>query len=99
MSATAVEETRKVNRVVWFDVPVTDLDRAIRFYSAVLGLAVKKEQMPGMEFGILPHADGEVGGCLTPGCGHNENKPSLTGPLLYFNCEGRLDEAIAAVTP
>jgi predicted enzyme related to lactoylglutathione lyase len=99
MSATAVEETRKVNRVVWFDVPVTDLDRAIRFYSAVLGLAVRKEQMPGMEFGILPHVDGEVGGCLSPGCGDNENKPSLSGPLLYFNCEGRIDEAIAAVTP
>ena len=25
------------NQVVWFDMPVKDLDRAIRFYSAVLG--------------------------------------------------------------
>jgi len=98
MSATVAEETRKMNRVVWFDVPVTDLDRAVRFYSAVLGAAVKKQEMPGMTFAVLPHEGDEVSGCLTPGgCDGNDNKPSMQGPLLYFNCQGRLDQAIAAV--
>jgi uncharacterized protein len=36
------------NQVVWFDIPVVDLDRAIRFYSAVLGATVKKEEFPGV---------------------------------------------------
>jgi uncharacterized protein len=48
----------------------------------------------------LPHRDHEVSGCLiSGGCEGNENRPSATGPLLYFNCQGRLDEAISAVAP
>ena len=55
------------NQIVWFDMPVKELDRAIRFYSAVLGAPVKKEEMPGMTFAVLPHENNEIGGCLTPG--------------------------------
>ena len=33
---------RARNQVVWCDIPVKDLDRAVRFYSAVLGAPVKK---------------------------------------------------------
>jgi predicted enzyme related to lactoylglutathione lyase len=53
-----------VNQIVWCDIPVLDLDRAITFYSALLGATVKKQELPGMTVGILPHNDGEVGGCL-----------------------------------
>ena len=33
------------NRVVWVDIPVRDLDRAIAFYSGVLGVAISKEKL------------------------------------------------------
>jgi predicted enzyme related to lactoylglutathione lyase len=85
------------NQVVWFDIPVKELDRAIRFYSAVLGSTVKKEQYPGMTFAVLPHEKDDVSGCLTPGSDGEEAKPSPNGPLLYLNCQGRLDQALAAV--
>ena len=85
--------------VVWFDLPVNDLDRAIRFYSAVMGKPVKKETFENYSFGLFQHEQDDVAGCLTPGHGEIENKPSATGPLMYFNCAGRLDEAIAAVVP
>lgn len=81
------------NQVVWFDIPVRDLDRAIRFYSALLGQPVQREESPGKAVGVLPHADHEVGGCLFV---DDENPPSPHGPLLYLNCQGRLDEALAA---
>lgn len=48
------------HRIVWVDLPVTDLDRAIGFYSAVLGLTVTKEGGPGFSFGLLPHGEGAV---------------------------------------
>ena len=82
------------NQIVWVDIPVKDLDRAIRFYSAVLGAPVKKEQSPEMTIGILPHEEGEVGGCLFKREGE---APSTQGPLIYLNANARLDQAIAAV--
>lgn len=84
------------NQIVWCDIPVIDLDRAIRFYSAILGKPVSKETHPGMTFGLLPHEGTEVGACLSPGA---DVKPSACGPLIYLNCDGRLDAAVAAVEP
>jgi len=82
------------NQIVWCDIPVKDLDRAIRFYKAVLGKPVTKQSFPGMNIGLLPDADDGVSGCLFAS---PEAKPSVDGPLLYLNCEGRLPVAIAAV--
>jgi uncharacterized protein len=82
------------NQLVWVDIPVLDLDRAIRFYSGVLGAPVKKEEYPGMALGLLPGGDQDVTGCLNRS---DSDRPSDHGPLLYFNCQGRLDQAIAAV--
>ena len=84
------------NQIVWCDIPVLNLDRAVKFYSAVLGIEVKKEQFPGgMALGVLPHTDGEVGGCLFSS---EEEKPSDKGLLIYLNANGRLDAAIDAVS-
>ncbi|MGH7769308.1 MAG: VOC family protein [Candidatus Binatia bacterium] len=82
------------NQIVWVDIPVKDLDRALKFYSAVLAAPVKKEEAPGMSIGILPHQEGEAGGCLFKS---ETDEPSTKGPLLYLNANGRLDEAVAAV--
>ena len=82
------------HQVVWFDIPVRDLDRAIRFYSEVLGAKVKKEEFPGGANGVLAHEDGEVAGCLVK---RDREAPSDHGVLLYLNVQSRLDRAIAAV--
>ena len=75
------------NTVVWLDIPVLDLDRAIKFYSAVLGAPVKREEFSGMALGIFPHANNDVGGCLFKKDGE---KPGANGPLVYLNAQGRL---------
>jgi predicted enzyme related to lactoylglutathione lyase len=82
------------NQIVWCDIPVKDLDRAIKFYSAVLGKPVSKEPFSGTDFGLLPDADSGVSGCLVVS---KEHKPSADGPMIYLNCEGRLPIAIAVV--
>ncbi|HJW12726.1 MAG TPA: VOC family protein, partial [Albitalea sp.] len=82
------------NVLVWVDIPVVDLGRAIGFYSAVLGAEVTREGGPGFVFGLLPHEGNGVGGCLyTPG---TENSPSIVGPLVYLNADGRLAQAVKA---
>lgn len=84
------------NSVVWVDIPVLDLDRATRFYSAVLGAEVTKQEYPGMAIALLPGYESDVSGCLFV---KEDERPSATGPLIYLNAQGRLDEAIAAVEP
>jgi predicted enzyme related to lactoylglutathione lyase len=84
------------NRVVWVDIPARDLDRAIAFYSAVLGSKVTKEGGPGFAIGVLPHTGNMVGGCLY--AAGADNSPSMTGPLIYLNAAGRLAESVQAVT-
>src|SRR5688500_17095925 len=83
------------NNIAWFDIPVADLDRAIRFYSAVLGSRVTKEQTGSIPIGMLPTPDGEKLGCLVSS---NQVRPSLHGVMLWFDVEGRLKEAVAATT-
>lgn len=82
------------NQFVWVDIPVIDLDRAIHFYSKVLGQAIHKETMENFSFGVLPHDGAETGGCLVIS---EDNQPSPQGPLVYLNVDGKLDQAIEAV--
>jgi predicted enzyme related to lactoylglutathione lyase len=83
------------NQIVWCDIPVLDLDRAIRFYASVLGGAVIKQEFPEATIGILPHGEGEVGGCLVV---NGNDQPVEKGVMVYLNCNGRLDAAIEAAS-
>jgi predicted enzyme related to lactoylglutathione lyase len=95
MRPAAVAPAPARHQVVWFDIPVRDIDRAVRFYSAVLGTTIKKEQAgPGAAIAVLPHSEGAIGGSLVQ---NMDAKPSDSGPLLYLNTNGRLDEALLAV--
>jgi uncharacterized protein len=80
----------------WTDIPVTNLDRAIKFYSAVLGKEVKKLSETGVEYGLLPHEEANASGCLCvrSDSGGVDNTPSANGPLIYLLVEGRLNEAV-----
>jgi predicted enzyme related to lactoylglutathione lyase len=82
----------------WTDIPVTNLDRAIKFYSAILGKEVGKMSETGFEYGLLPHEEQNASGCLCVGGDSvgNKNEPSKTGPLIYLSVEGRLNEAVKA---
>ena len=84
------------NPIVWVDIPVKNLNRAMRFYSAVLDLTLKKEEFPTLSIGLVPQGPGEVGVCLFP-YSEEDHQPSLHGPLIYLNCEGRLAEALEEV--
>jgi hypothetical protein len=84
------------NAIVWVDIPAQNLDRAVKFYSAVFGLPVNKQEYSGFAIGLLPHQDdkGAVSGCIFAKA---DEKPADHGPLVYLNAQGRLDQAVAAV--
>ncbi len=84
----------KVNRAVWFDIPVADLDRAARFYRAVLAVGVTKETYGDFSFCVFDHQDGN-GGCLVL----NKAEIAAGGVLLYLNANGRIRDAASKVVP
>lgn len=82
------------NAVVWVDIPVGNLDRAIAFYEKVLGAPVEKQSRDGHDFGLLPQAGEGVSASLSV-C--KDNEPCTKGPLIYISVEGRLDAALETV--
>jgi hypothetical protein len=77
--------------MVWFDLPVRNLAKAMKFYEAVTGWKSAVE-FPGVA--VFTHQDGMAGGCLTE---EGDFVEMRGGPLLYFNVSGRHDEAEAVV--
>lgn len=80
-------EAAIVQRMVWFDIPVKDLARAMAFYGAVLDWEVKQE-FPGVA--VFSHDHSSVGGCLTE---DKETQPTEHGALIYYSVSGRHEEA------
>src|SRR5207244_9478020 len=85
------EQIMSLNTVCWADIPVKNLDRAIAFYTAVLGSAVSTEGDGGFTFGLLPHSDQNASACLEA---MEDNEPSQKRPLVYLSVEGRMDAGI-----
>jgi len=78
----------------WFEIPATDIQRAVKFYSTVL--AVKMEIGPastGYQMAVIPHPDG-VGGALIQGEGY---VPSADGAVIYLVCDPDLRPALGRV--
>jgi predicted enzyme related to lactoylglutathione lyase len=65
-----------------FEIPATDISRAIKFYQAILEVDIEKMEMPGMEMGILPYEGQMVTGVIMKEDGL---KPSADGVTIYLN--------------
>ncbi|MFZ4863362.1 VOC family protein [Sphingobacterium sp. Mn56C] len=74
---------QKANPVVYFEIPVNDINRAIRFYNTVFGFAFEKEQIDGNAMAHFPFEDSirGISGSLAKG---DSYIPSTRGVLLYF---------------
>jgi predicted enzyme related to lactoylglutathione lyase len=86
--------TRRDSRVVWFEIPVSDLDRASRFYGQVLGQSLNHCQMSPQSMAVFPYQEPAISGCLLLVPGH---QPTATGVTIYLNADPSLDEALRRV--
>ncbi len=70
------------NALNWFEIPVTDMNRAQKFYSTIFGIELATmEAMAGFLMAMFPAEDG-VGGALIRGDGY---VPSTVGTVVYLN--------------
>jgi uncharacterized protein len=90
------QRTPMFNPVAYFEIPVTDLQRAVRFYSAVFEYSLDLQTIDGYEMALFPFADGAPGasGALAKG---DVYVPAKTGPIVYFRVSS-IDQTIARAT-
>lgn len=80
------EET---NIITWFEIPVSDIERAKKFYETILAIEMIKNKDGNDDSVFFPYnpnviqaTSGRVTGVLSKSEG---NKPSLQGTLIYIN--------------
>ncbi|MBG6130875.1 putative enzyme related to lactoylglutathione lyase [Aquimarina sp. EL_43] len=78
--------TKKCNPVVYFEIPVTDIDRAIQFYKSVFNFTFEREIIDKNEMALFPFEEENTGisGALAKG---EIYKPTNDGVVIYFNTE------------
>lgn len=81
--------------ISWFEIPVRDLDRAQRFYEAVLERKLARETMGAEQLAIFPAAEGRIQGCITLGV--QPVAPSATGTRVYLDASPSIDAALSRV--
>ena len=82
------------NTAVWFEIPVTDLDAAKRFYEEALSIEMtRNDEGPNPMVMFSSMADMGVSGHLYPG------KPAEAGSgnTIHLAVEGTLDDAMGRV--
>ena len=79
----------------WFEIPTTDLDRASRFYEAVLGASFKREHFAGtdMHMAVFQGDEASVRGALIA---DKRRKPVSDGALVYLSTRD-LDASLARI--
>ncbi|MDX1629598.1 MAG: VOC family protein [Fulvivirga sp.] len=88
----------KNNAVGWFEIPVNDMDRAIKFYETVFGFELQRNQMGPLDMAWFPWSENGSGanGSLV----HHPDfyVPSSQGTLVYFTAHsGDLSNELARV--
>lgn len=76
----------KKNPGVYFEIPVTDMDRAMAFYKAVFGLEFELTEIHGCQFALMSFEPGAAGipGALAKG---DIYRPSREGTLIYLHAD------------
>jgi predicted enzyme related to lactoylglutathione lyase len=88
--------TEKENALNWFEISVTDIKRATKFYETIFGIKLEQQEMMGMKMAFFPaeNMNGKVSGGLVQGPMH---KPSMDGAKIYLNGNPDLSNALSKI--
>ena len=85
------------NQIRWFEIPVTDMDRAKSFYQKVFATQLTDMTLAnGLQMAMFPGNEKTVSGAL---CYHPEfYKPSMEGTLVYLNADPSIGTVLDRIT-
>lgn len=76
------------NMVSWFEIPVSDFERALKFYETIFDFKLEVTDIDSYKMAFLPAYEGKVSGAICYGEGYI---PSGAGSLLYLNANPDLN--------
>jgi predicted enzyme related to lactoylglutathione lyase len=82
------------NAVNRFEIPANDIDRAVKFYGAVLNTELQQQEMMGTKMAFFTNEVEGVGGSICSGEGYT---PSANGAKIYLNGGEDLAEPLSRV--
>jgi predicted enzyme related to lactoylglutathione lyase len=82
------------NVLSWFEIPVNDMNRAVRFYEDVLSTNLRREVFFETPMAVFPYQAPGAGGALI----QDAKRPvGPGGSLVYVDVTGRLDDCVSRV--
>lgn len=93
-SETTQNTNTMKSHIAIFEIPATNITRAVDFYKAVLDLQIETMEMSGMKIGIFPYENHAVTGIITEAEGFN---PSADGITIYLNAGDNLQVTLDKV--
>lgn len=90
----------KNNAIGWIEVPVEDMDRAIKFYETVFGFKIERHQMGPIDMGWFSWIENGLGSGGSLVKSGDFYKPSTDGVLIYFTAHsGDLNNELSRIEP
>jgi hypothetical protein len=87
---------QRESRVVWFEIPAADLNRACLFYETVLAIGLIRGEFGSETMAVFPYEKPAISGCVT----HSpEHRPASEGTVVYLNANPDLDAVLGRVEP
>lgn len=87
-----------MNAISWAEIPATDFDRAVEFYTTVLDREIEVVEIEGAPYGMfdIEESESEAGAAIAIG---EQHVPSKDGTTLYLTVDGDLNAALSRVEP
>ena len=80
-----------VGNAVWFEIPASDFERAVKFYEAVFQVALRREKIGG-DLAVFPGDEHAANGAVISQKGY---VPAANGAVIYLNAGDDLAPVLA----
>ena len=83
----------ETNALNWFEIAVTDISRAKKFYEEIFETGMAEMEMMGMKMAMFPNdgTNGKVGGAIVQSENHI---PSPSGTIVYLNANPEIQSVL-----
>jgi len=76
--------------MIWFEIPVLDMDRAVAFHEAVFQIKLNRQVVANIEYAFLPEDSATQGGFIK--C--ESLLPSTSGIAIYFEVGDEMEAVL-----